>query len=357
MQNSKLKKTISVGIFLTLLFFGVQVFSQNIKLNSIKPVKNTALTDEQQAVLAVRTVKASVVNIIAYKDVSNAQGELKNVDSITGTGIIIEPNGTIMSNSHVVEDTNLKYFVVFADGSTYDAKVLGQDLYNDVALLKIEANNLIAAKLGDSDNLETGQSVFAIGNSLGRYQNTVTRGVVSGLSRSVSVSDFNDKRPRMLNLIQTDAAINPGNSGGPLVNMVGEVIGINTLIDTEAQGVGFAVPINVVKNSVSQLKAFGKVSKPYLGISFQTIDPAVQKLRGLDVKDGAYILEVVANGPAAFAKLQPKDIVVEINREKLTQNKELDQIVTRYKAGDQILITYIRNGQKMDVPLVLAEFK
>jgi serine protease Do len=305
-------------------------------------------------VLAVRTVKPSVVNIIAYEDYHDSSGKLIDVNSVTGTGIIINQDGTIVSNNHVVANSKLKYTVIFADGTSYEAKILGQDMYSDVALLKIDAKDLPAAKLGDSNNLETGQSVFAIGNSLGKYQNTVTRGVVSGLSRAV---DVEGSRPRMLNLIQTDAAINPGNSGGPLINMAGEVVGVNTLIDTEGEGIGFAIPIDIVKDSVAQLLKFGKVSRPYLGITFQTIDPAFQKMHQLDQAEGAYVATVADASPAFNAKLSAGDVIIAIDREKLTQTNQLDQAVNRHKAGDQVLVTYVRSGQQQDVPVVLAEFK
>src|SRR6185503_15388053 len=173
---------------------------------------------------------------------------------ISGTGFVIDGSGLVVTNDHVVDDSSYKYFVVLADGTQYDAMILGQDKFDDVALLKINASGLVPAKLGDSDNLETGQSVFAIGNSLGRYQDSVTRGVISGLGRGITVDP---NSPTMHNWIQTDAAISTGNSGGPLVNMAGEVVGMNTLIDTQGEALNFAIPINTIKDSISQLQTFG----------------------------------------------------------------------------------------------------
>jgi S1-C subfamily serine protease len=161
----------------------------------------------------------------------------------------------------------------------------------------------------------------------------------------------------MLNLIQTDAAINPGNSGGPLINLAGEVVGMNTLIETEARGVGFAVPINTVKNSISQLQAFGKVSKAYFGVNFQTITPAIQILRQLKETEGAYIIDAAPGGPAATAGIKAGDIIKQIDHEPLSQINELDSIVLRHQAGDQILVTLLRAGQPMDLPAILGEFK
>src|SRR3989344_3597028 len=239
---------ISVGLFVS----GVAV-SQSIKLNPIKPGQKliAQISDEQQAILAVRKAKASVVSIEGFKSLLGNGNSTPTVEPTNGSGFIYSADGLVVSNSHVVQDPLAEYTVVLANGSKYPAKVLGLDKFNDVAVLKIEAKNLPASALANSDDLETGQSVFAIGNSLGIYQNTVTRGVISGLGRMVSVGTPQDAKPRFQNLIQTDAAINPGNSGGPLVNFLGEVIGINTAIDRTGEGVAFAVPVNLVKSSVS----------------------------------------------------------------------------------------------------------
>ncbi len=315
------------------------------------PKQTQALSDEQQGVIAVRTAKASVVSIV---------GVSKNgFEQISGTGFIIDSTGYIVSNSHVVQDnqSTFDYSVIFADGSKYSASIAGVDKYNDIALVKIDRSNLAAIKLGNSDTLETGQTVFAIGNSLGKYQNTVTRGVVSGLGRDISVGSVLNPRPRLQNLVQTDAAINPGNSGGPLINISGEVIGMNTLIDTEGQGLGFAVPINMIKDAVAQLRATGKVSRAYIGITFQTIDKALQASRNLSADRGALVLAVAPGGPADNSKLQPGDIILDVNREQLNERKQLDSVIQRYQAGNQVMLSIIRNGQTTDLPLILGEYK
>ncbi len=345
---------ISVGILIN----GV-VISQSVKLNPIKPGAKTSpyMSDEQQAILAVRKAKASVVSIFGEKTLLTVNGVPSALEPIAGTGVIISKDGYIVSNSHVASKEGVEYRVVLANGKEYSAKILGLDKNNDVALIKIEAENLVPASLGKSDDLETGQTVFAIGNSLGLYQNTVSRGVVSGIGRAVNFSEIDNPKPRLLNLIQTDAAISPGNSGGPLINMAGEVIGINTLIETTGQSLGFAVSINTVKQSIEQLKKFGKVSKPFLGISSQTITKSVIKLRQLKLTVGAYVLEVADVGPAGRAGILPGDVITEINREAIIERNELDNVIIKYNAGDTVLMTVWREGQIFQTPVLLGEYK
>jgi S1-C subfamily serine protease len=248
----------------------------------------------------------------------------------------------------------MNYTVVLGDGSEYPAKILNLDKFDDIALLQISASNLTPATLGDSDTLETGESVFAIGNSLGKYSYTVTRGVVSGLGRSVDVSEDAD---RLHNLIQTDASINPGNSGGPLINLAGQVVGMNTLIDTEGSGLGFAIPINTIKDAEMQLKTFGKVSRPFLGVMFLNIDPATQITQNLTVENGALITSVKSGTPADLAGLQANDIIVGVNDTVLNQSNSLDDVIGKFSAGSQITLKILRNGQEMDVPVVLGELQ
>lgn len=346
----------------SLAFLASQSFGLSMPFTSIKPVAQQVtpvLSDEQQGILAVRSVKASVVNIVGT---GKPQNDGKQVEVVYGTGFIIDPDGFIVSNNHIVEDSNMTFTVVFADGNEYPATVLGQDQYSDVALLKIEAKGLPVVRLGDPQSLETGQTVFAIGNSLGKYQNTVTRGVVSGLGRIIDWADVanattsSSPQPRMQNLIQTDAAINPGNSGGPLITMAGEVVGMNTFIDTSAEGVGFAVPISAVRSSVDQLRAFGKVSKPYLGVVFLTLSKTRQLLQQTSVSQGALITSVAPDSPAARAGITGNDIITHINHEQLTETNELDAVLSKYEAGNQVLVTLLRKGESIDLPLIIGEY-
>lgn len=365
-KQYRLQINIIIFVAATLFFFQSGI-AQKITLNPIKPPakQNLPLTDEQQGILAVRKVKPSVVNILGLSgpsvvNLGSASSTLENQTGssqvVQGTGFIIDSEGLIVTNAHVVETAGLNYTVQFADGSEYDAKILGADKFNDVALLKIDAHNLTAAALGDSVALETGQSVFAIGNSLGRYQNTVTRGVVSGLGRAVDSGSSDLPLPRMSQLIQTDAAINPGNSGGPLINLAGEVVGMNTLIDTGGASLDFAIPINTVKDAVYQIKTFGKASKSYLGVHFVTISKVFLWRNPLPIRQGAYIDSVTPDGPAAKAGILPKDIITQVNKEKLTELNELDSVAGRYQPGSQLVLTVVRGQQTLELTVILGQF-
>lgn len=357
------KKIILATAVLSIIFFSNQAVSQNIKLNPIKPGAKSAvgITDEQQAILAVRKAKASVVNILGLsKSVPTVPSFGVSISvpvntEISGTGIILEANGLIVTNNHVVEDLNMDYWVILADGKRFPAKVLALDKFDDVAFIKIESSGLTPAVLGDSDALETGQTVFAIGNSLGRYQNSVTRGVVSALGRALSEAD--GSAPRIHNLIQTDAAISNGNSGGPLINLAGEVVGLNTLMDTGGYSLNFSIPINIVKESLQQVKDFGKISRPFLGVQFKTIDQASKLTNNLTVDDGAIISAVSPNTPAALAGIKAGDIVIAVNGQKLGYNNELDLIIQKYQAGSQVTFKILRSGETLELPVILGEYK
>jgi len=357
------KKIILATAVLCAVFLTNQGVSQNIKLNPIKPGAKTAvqITDEQQAILAVRKAKASVVNILGLSKpvpIVPSSGISVSVPlktEVSGTGLVLEADGLIVTNNHVVEEKNMDYWVILADGSRYEAKVLAEDKFDDVAFIKIEIKGLVPAVLGDSNALETGQTVFAIGNSLGRYQNSVTRGVVSALGRALSEVDGSGLR--IHNLIQTDAAISTGNSGGPLINLAGEVVGLNTLIDTGGYSLNFAIPINIVKDSLSQVKAFGKVSRPFLGVQFISIDQVVKLSYDIPVENGALISSVSLGTPAALAGVKAGDIVLSVNGRTLGYNNELDSEIQKYQAGSQILLKILRAGETLELPVILGEYK
>jgi len=355
-------KWLTVGAAIAIIIIPAITFSAVPNVRSVKPTakQSAPLSDEQQGIIAVRNAKASVVSIIgsvpAQTPSTSTAPSLQAVpnDHVEGTGFIWDATGLIVSNNHVVEDSSLVYRVVFPDGTEYPTKILSLDKYDDVAILKIDTGNVQAVSLGDSGSLETGQTVFAIGNSLGKYQNSVTKGVVSALGRSISTGTSANPAPRLQNLIQTDAAINPGNSGGPLIDMSGAVVGMSTLIDTEGSGLGFAIPINTIKDVVNQLKAYGKVSKAYMGVQFATIDGQLKAIKNLSVSNGAYLNSVVDGSPAAVAGLKPGDIITEINHKKLNTSNELDSAVSAFAPGTQILVTYLRGDAQNDAALVLG---
>jgi len=354
---SKIKKSfLTLGI-LGMLFFASQAVSRNIQFKTIEQ-----LPEEHQSILAVRKVKPSVVSIIGRRPLSEAKNlDLKGLDPLVvtgGTGFIIDSKGYIVTNNHVIATKNLHYSVELVDGRSFPARVVGSDKFSDIAVLKIAGSSFPAVTFGDSDTLETGQTVFAIGNALGRYQNTVTKGVVSGLFRAVDVSDSFNPLPRLQDLIQTDAAINPGNSGGPLVDITGEVVGMNTVIDSQGQNIGFAIPVNTIKKAAAQLESLGKFSRPRMGILYRTIDDTVRIIKGWPENfQGALVLEVAPLSPSAAAGILKGDVITEVDKKVVTDTQELDLIIRKYEPGNQILITLLRNGKRMDLPLILGEFK
>jgi len=266
-----------------------------------------------------------------------------------GSGVIIKKEGYILTNYHVVERAE-SITVNLADGRKVKGKVVGGDPNSDLAVLKIEGNNLPAALLGDSNRIKVGQLAVAIGNPFG-LQQTVTSGVISAVGRSIS-----EGSGRVLdNLLQTDASINPGNSGGPLVNSRGQIIGINTAIISEAQGIGFAIPINTAKSVAQQLISQGKVSRAWLGILGTTVTKELANQYNLASKEGALIVKILANSPAQKAGLKPGDIVVMIDGKAITGMPELQQIVGQHKPGEKLVLVVDRERTKQTVDIKLEE--
>ncbi len=337
-------------------------YSAVVKLRPIVPQGNVATTDEQQAILAVRAAKASVVSIVSVASIVEgdgqpASGTPRTVENAYASGFVIEP-GYVVTNSHAVSDANTDYYVELTGGARLLGKVVGVDKQRDIGLLKVDGLTLAPLAFGTSANLETGQTVFAIGNSLGRYQNTVTRGVVSGLGRNVDPSSDGDPHPRLLNLVQTDAAINPGNSGGPLVNLLGEVVGMNTLIDTAGESLGFAIPSETVRAAAAELKATGQAARPFLGVQYSTITTNVRAAQRLNSDaQGAFIIRAADGSPAAQAGLQPGDIIVAVNRQVLSEQRELDQVLAQFQAGNQVMLTVLRGADRLDLPVILGLYK
>lgn len=285
----------------------------------------------------------------------------KKQEISAGSGFIINTNGYIITNKHVVSDTKAEYTVLLNDGSKYDAKIIAKDPLEDFALLKIEKTGLTPLKLGNSDNLSLGQTAIAIGNSLGEFQNTVSVGVVSGLHRSITAQD-EARTPVTLNdLIQTDAAINPGNSGGPLLNLNGEVIGINVAMEASAQNIGFAIPISKIKGIINQAISSGKISVPFIGIRYATVDKDLMEEKKLSVDYGAFIDSgsskepaIVKDSPADKAGLKEKDIILSMNKIKITTKNPLSSVVRRFNVGDTVQLEVLREGKTININLTLG---
>lgn len=289
--------------------------------------------------------------------------EKKQVGS--GSGFFVSADGLIVTNKHVVADEQADYTVITSDGAEHPAKVLARDTNNDIAIIKIDGQDFPAPALGDSDTMRVGQTVLAIGNSLGEFANSVSRGIVSGLKRNVSAgSGFGDTE-RLTNIIQTDAAINPGNSGGPLFNLAGEVIGVNVAMASGAENIGFALPINQVKRAVEQVRQTGKIAVPYIGVRYVIINKEIQKQNNLDFDYGAIILRgqrmtdlaVIPGSPADKAGLVENDIIMEINGEKIDENNSLADAIGKYNVGDEITLKVWHKGETKDVKLKLEERK
>lgn len=321
---------------------------------------NLIVTGEEEDIASVAAkVSPSVVSII-----TTVQSRIFETGEGAGTGIIISADGYIMTNKHVINDAS-NVSVVASDGTTYDnVKVVGVDPLNDVAFLKVDGvTNLKPAEIGDSSSIRIGQKVVAIGNALGQYQNTVTSGIISGTGRPVS-AQAGETVETLTDLLQTDASINPGNSGGPLVNVAGQVIGINTAIASDATGIGFAIPINATKGLMSGVLQSGKISRAYLGVSYQTITPEIAKQFNLSVSKGAYVVAanqsanaVVAGGPADKAGVKNRDIITKINDKEVGENGGVASLVGEYKPGDTIQLTILRDGKTLTVRVTLAAYR
>ncbi|MFA5098686.1 MAG: trypsin-like peptidase domain-containing protein [Candidatus Paceibacterota bacterium] len=279
-----------------------------------------------------------------------------------GSGFIVSSDGLIVTNKHVVYDEAASYTVLTNDGKKYDAKVLARDPNRDVAIIKISATDLPVVNLGDSDGLKLGQTAIAIGNALGEFRNTVSTGVISGLSRNITASGSGGIGTEKLeDLIQTDAAINEGNSGGPLLNLKGEVIGINVAMVSGAQSIGFSIPINQVKKSIESVKSTGRIVSPYLGVRYLVITSDLAKKEKLSVDSGVIVRgssagpAVLKNSPAEKAGLKAEDIITEVNGEKITQDKSLNSLLQKYSVGDTITLKALRDGKEMEIKVVLEE--
>lgn len=276
-----------------------------------------------------------------------------------GTGFIVSSDGLIITNKHVVSDSKAEYTVYLNDGRKFKAEVLALHPTDDLALIKIKTNNLPTLVLGDSDKVKIGQFVIAIGNALGEFQNTVSFGVISGLRRSITASDQSGSVERLEGLIQTDAAINFGNSGGPLINLKGEVVGVNTAIAGGAENIGFAIPINRAKKMIEEVKTKGKIEAPFLGISYLLINEEVQKKFNLPVDYGAYIYRegqsaVIVNSPAELYGLRDKDIILEMDGEKITPQNSLAQIIMQKSVGQKVNLKVLRDKETLNIYVILG---
>lgn len=271
-----------------------------------------------------------------------------NIQKGIGTGFIINENGYIVTNQHVIDKAD-KITVNLSDNNKFPATVVGQDYELDLAVLKIDAaEKLTALKMGDSESIRVGEWVIAIGNPYG-LDHTVTAGVVSAKGRPIKIENRAYK-----DLIQTDAAINPGNSGGPLLNTQGEVVGINTAVNAQAQGIGFAISINTAKDVLDELIQKGKVIRPYIGIWQQPVDEEIAQYLGVR-QEGIVVVDVIQGGPAEKAGLRKLDVIISIDDHKINNNEELQTVLKDKQVGDEIMLEIIRESKPLLIPLKLSE--
>lgn len=270
-----------------------------------------------------------------------------------GSGFIVSKDGLVVTNKHVVLDTSLDYKVITKDGVEHPITNIYRDPVNDLAILKIEAENLQEATLGDSSNLVVGQYVIAIGTALGEFRDTVTQGVISGLGRGIEAGDLGSGQVEQLdNIIQTDAAINPGNSGGPLLNSSGLVVGVNVAVAGNAQGIGFAIPINVIKESLSNFEKTGQFNRASFGVRYRMIDRETALLN--DLPEGAYVVEVVLGSGADKGGVKKGDIIISIDGTKVVDFKGgIAGFISGKKIGDRLAVVVYRGNEKQELTVTL----
>lgn len=347
-----------------------------------------AFTQESFVVETVKKTNPAVVAIVVTKDVpkyetyyerSNPFGNLfpgflfdtpkvkqngtEKKEIGGGSGFFVSSSGLLVTNKHVVNDKDAEYTVFTNDGKKYDAKVLARDSVLDIAVLQVNGTGFTYLEFANSDQVQVGQSVIAIGNALAEFRNTVSVGVVSGLARSITASDGMGKSELLDHVIQTDAAINPGNSGGPLLNLSGNVVGVNVAVAQGSENIGFALPSNVVKNVVESVRQTGKIVRPYLGVRYAQITPTLKEKNNLTVDYGVIVskgetkedLAVIPGSPADKAGIVENDIILEVDGKKLDEDANLALIIRDKKIGDVLTLKILSKGTEKEVKVVLEK--
>jgi serine protease Do len=359
---------ILVGFFYITDRFSIDIAPKN-KAPEVEKSKVKVLSEESVVIEAVEKVGPSVVTIVetpsaqsqniqnigpfsifGFEDTPQQDNEPKSI----GSGFVATSDGLIVTNKHVVSDTNAKYQIMTSTDKKYDVIKIYRDPLNDVAILKTNATGLKPVELGDSSNLKVGQFVIAIGSALGEFRNSVTTGVISGLGRGITAgSALQGFAEKLDNVIQTDAAINPGNSGGPLLNSSSEVIGVNTAVSAEGQNIGFALPVNAIKESLDTFNKGGQFDRAFMGVSYVVLNPEIASLNELAA--GAYVENIVPGSPAEKAGLKKGDIITEVNGKKIEKDKfELSQAVSEKRAGDFVTLKVWNNGEIREVKVTLG---
>ena len=362
----KPKKMVSLrsSIFIS-IFFAI-FFSLSSLIASWLILNNRTSVDSFQNHKEIISSEGEVFNKIAGevgKSVVSINSIQEDGRGAAGTGVLINSDGLILTNKHVVEKVSESVTIVTHDSEEQQAKVVGKDSTNDIAFLQVDniPKNIPPARLADSASVKVGDKVLAIGNTLGEFQNTVTSGIVSGIGRPIEVGDENGMSYESLfNLIQTDAAINPGNSGGPLVNINGEVIGINTAIVQEAQSLGFSIPINDIKPLISQIEQTGNLGeKAYLGVRYLNLNASIAKNLNLTINAGAVVYTSSGNpiepgSPAQQAGIQQLDVITANNQTPVDGSSSLSSVLAKFKPGEQVSLTVFRSGVSIKLNVTLG---
>jgi len=372
-------------VFLTILgMMGAVVYvaiqqgetTQIKTVETIKEIQDVKVVDEQSAVIDVaQKASPSVVSIVVTQELSNLErffgdsfGNNGNSNLRrqvgAGTGFIASDEGYIITNRHVVDNSSADYTVVFSDGRQAEAEVLARDPILDIAIIKVDPADLDLAVLdfGDSDSIQVGQTTIAIGNSLGEFNNTVSKGIISGLGRTITASSGQGPTEVLEDIIQTDASINPGNSGGPLLDIQGNVIGVNVAKAEGGENIGFAIPINSVKPSLNSVIETGIIEKPFMGINYIELTPLIASENNLTVTEGALIAgtdgspAVLAGSPADRAGLSDGDIILKIEDKEVDANNSLRAAIQSFSVGETVTLTVLRGEVELELELTFGVF-
>ncbi len=398
-ENRGIKGTgrvVAVSVLVSLVagFFGGYMGAEKLG-QEVGDTKNFAdqrvitVEEDSSVVDVVKKASPAVVSIVVSKDLSKLPGfggspfdfdqffgfgfpnlyqpksSEPNVQEVgAGSGFLVSADGLILTNKHVVSDQGASFVVLMNDQKSFEAKVVAEDPVNDLAIIKIDIQNAPYLELANSDEIQIGQKVIAIGNSLGQYQNTVTTGVVSGIGRRI-IAGSSEGAEQLEGVLQTDAAINPGNSGGPLLNIAGQVVGVNTAIDSQGQLVGFAIPAADAKRALSTFQNSGKITRPYLGVRYIMITPQLAKQENLPKDYGALVLRgetrtdlaVIPGSPADKAGLNENDIILEVDGKQLGKDLTLVGAIKSKQPGQTIRLKVYSKGVEKDVNIVLGESK
>lgn len=366
-KDRKLALILIVLLVFSLLLSGVNLLQklgiwQKIELSrflpqSIKTITRVETTqkvisEESGVIEVVEKASPSVVSVLEKAVVFDLfRGPVIEESSI-GTGFAVESD-LVVTNRHVVADKDAEYTVVTKDGDKLKVINIYRDSLNDLALLKVQDGNLPSLELGDSDILKVGQTVVAIGNALGRFSNTVTKGVVSGIGRGITATSGLGSYQRLEDVIQTDAALSPGNSGGPLLNLSSQVIGVNVAVTEQGENIGFAIPSNLVSELVENFLANKKISRPFLGVNYNVVTAEMASAQGLP--EGVFIVKVVSGSAADKAGVKPNDIITHVGGIKINSENTLASLILKHKVGEKVELSIWRNGKEIELETVLQE--